>query len=85
MKPSLFAALFATVLLFHPLSGATQQSPLPAPVEGIDSVFSVRSGRDNDHRDLVAFAEFRKHFEPVTVGKVEVKNDQIEGRALQGF
>ena len=36
MKPSLFAALFATVLLFHPLSGATQQSPLPAPVEGIE-------------------------------------------------
>jgi hypothetical protein len=36
MKPSLLAALFATVLLFHPLSGATQQAPLPAPVEGIE-------------------------------------------------
>ena len=36
MKPSLFAALFATILLFHPLSGATQQSALPAPVEGIE-------------------------------------------------
>ena len=36
MKPSLFAALFATILLFHPLSGVAQQSPLPAPVEGIE-------------------------------------------------
>ena len=36
MKPSLFTALFATSLLFHPLSVAAQQSALPAPVEGIE-------------------------------------------------
>ena len=36
MKPSLLTALFATSLLFHPLSVAAQQSALPAPVEGIE-------------------------------------------------
>ena len=36
MKPSLFTALFATILLFHPLPGAAQQASLPDPVDGVE-------------------------------------------------